>query len=604
MTTANSQASSLALERTAIVKSGRLHWFHWAVVILSLGLTALAWQLSRQQVDQKAADQFGRAADQMLELVAERMRKYELGLRAGVSAIQAHGGDIDRNSWKVFADNLRIDAEYPGINGIGVIHHIQPASLENYLAEQRLLMLDYRIHPAHTEAEFLPITYIEPASENVAAIGLDIAHEANRYGAALKARDSGEAQITSPIVLVQDAEKAPGFLFYAPFYAGGDPDTLEGRRDRFTGMVYAPFVFHKLIEGLLDKEKRQVRIKVQDRDADAVLYDELGQTDADTDPSPMFRVQRTLSLYGKTWVFDVVSTTSFADAADSAQPTVILISGLVIEILLLALFIALTRANRRAVDFADRMTATLKERSDELEKSNAELEKFAYVTSHDLKTPLRGISDLTEYLEEDLEPYLDGKEVNPDVPRNLERLRQQTRRMDGLIRGILDYSSIGTVAPKAGCVDSASVLLALRDDLGLADHQMRLEGEFPEITTDVVRFQQVMTNLVGNALKYHHEPERATVTVRVNEKDGLHLFSVADDGPGIDPSFHDRIFDVFQTLKTKDDVESTGIGLSIVKKAVESHGGRVTLTSDVGKGAIFTFEWPKGDGRQHLMRAA
>ena len=118
-----------------------------------------------------------------------------------------------------------------------------------------------------------------------------------------------------------------------------------------------------------------------------------------------------------------------------------------------------------------------------------------------------------------------------------------------------------------------------------------------------VRFQQVLANLVGNALKYHHEPERATVTVSVDETDDFYVFSVSDDGPGIDPKFHERIFDVFQTLQTKDDVESTGIGLSIVKKAVESHGGRVTLLSDNGKGATFTFEWPKGM-EWHLQKMA
>ena len=264
MTTIDDRADSLAQERAAIVRSGRLHWFHWAVVLLSLGLTALAWHLSREQVDQKAADRFDQAADQVLELVAERMRKYEVGLWAGVAAIQTHGGDIDRKSWKTFADSLRIDVEYPGINGIGVIYNVLPAMLDSYLDDQRRLLPDYRIHPSHDQIDFLPITYIEPEGKNTAAIGLDIAHETNRYSAALTARDRGTAQITSPIVLVQDAEKAPGFLFYAPFYAGGDPGSLDQRRARFAGLVYAPFVFHKLIEGLLDKDKRQIRIKVRD----------------------------------------------------------------------------------------------------------------------------------------------------------------------------------------------------------------------------------------------------------------------------------------------------------------------------------------------------
>lgn len=594
--------SDLARERQAIVRSARLHWFHWTVIALSLGLTGLAWHISKEQVDQKAADQFNRSAAQVVDLVAERMRKYELGLWAGVSAIQAHGGDIDREAWKVFANNLRIDIDYPGINGIGVIHHVSPTDLQAYLQDQQSLLPEYHIHPSHEQRDLLPITYIEPADANRAAIGLDVAHEANRYTAALQARDTGHAQITSPIVLVQDAGKTPGFLFYAPFYQDGPSDDLEERRERFTGMVYAPFVFHELIDGVLDKDKRQVRIKV--REGDSVLYDELGRTDADFDPSPKFRVQKTLDHYGKTWTFDIATTKSFAEAASSTQPTVVLVSGLVIECLLLALFLMLSKANRRAIDFADRMTGALKDRSSQLEKSNAELEKFAYVTSHDLKTPLRGISDLTEYLEEDLEPYLSGGNVNPDVPKNIARLRQQTRRMNGLIRGILDYSSIGTEPREAGFLQLADVVEDLKQDHGLRDDQLNLEGCPPAITEDVVRFQQVLANLIGNALKYHPAPEHALVTIAVDETEDFHVFSVTDNGPGIELQYHQRIFDVFQTLQTKDEVESTGIGLSIVKKAVECHGGRVTVDSAIGEGATFTFEWPKGDAWQQRRKAA
>ena len=600
MKSINQQTKTLAQERAAIARSGRLHWFHWGILGLSLALTLVAWSFAKHQADEKSADQFERAADQVLELVSERMQKYEDGLWAGVSAIQSQGGSITYESWRVFADNLRIDIKYPGINGIGVIHNVPPESLEAHLEEQRRSRPAYRVFPAHGENVYLPITYIEPSGVNAAAIGLDMAHEANRYDAAIEARDTGEAQITSPIVLVQG--NVPGFLFFAPFYESGVPETVEDRRDRFNGMVYAPFVFHKLMEGILGKERRQVRVRISE--ADALLYDELVEADSEFDRSPLFRAQRDLDLYGKTWTFDIASTKSFRDEAANAQPTLVLIGGIFIDILLLTLFMMLTRANRRAVDFADRKTKELQDQTEALEASNAELEKFAYVTSHDLKTPLRGISDLTEYLKEDLEPYLTGSEVNPDIPKNLKRLRQQTRRMDGLIRGILDYSSVGTEPPKLGHVDSSAVVSALQADLGLSDDQIKLEGSFPAVTIDVVRFEQVMANLISNAIKYHDDPERALVTVSAKETDKFYVFSIADNGPGIDPKFHQRIFDVFQTLQTRDDLESTGIGLSIVKKAIETHGGQISVASDVGKGATFTFEWPKGNDWQQQQKAA
>ena len=345
----------LLQDRDAIVKSGRLHWFHWAIISLSLVVTLGAWYFTKEQVEEKAANQFQRATDQALELISERMQKYEdglwagvaaiqahggeityedwrvfaqslrielkypgingigvihsvspenletylenqLGLRlsqkyedglwAGVAAIQAHGGEITYEDWRVFAQSLRIELKYPGINGIGVIHSVSPENLETYLENQRSSRPDYRIHPEHDKREYLPITYIEPSAANARAVGLDMAHETNRYSATIKARDTGTAQITGPIVLVQDEDRTPGFLFYAPYYTGGTQDSLLDRRSHFARMVYAPFVFHKLMDGVLDKDRRQIRLRISDN-AD-ILYDELTDKDRESDQNPLF----------------------------------------------------------------------------------------------------------------------------------------------------------------------------------------------------------------------------------------------------------------------------------------------------------------------------
>ncbi len=602
MTNSELEAGQLTREREAIARSGRLHWFHWAIISLSLVLTLGAWFFVKQQIDAETESQFGRARDQVLELVSERMQRYEDGLWGGVSAIQARGGRITFDEWRVFAENLRIDLKYPGINGIGVIHHVLPGQLDAYLADQRRSRPDYGIHPAHGEAEFLPITYIEPARANAKAVGLDMAHEANRYRAALMARDTGVAQITGPIILVQDENHTPGFLFYAPFYAGGTYDTIEGRRDRFAGMVYAPFVFHKLMQGVLEKEKRQVRIRVSD--GEETLYDERGEDDPEHEPAPLFDTKVDLELYGRTWTFDVWTTKSFREAADNGQPALILVGGLTVDSLLFLIFVLLSRSNRRAVDFADRMTLELQNKASALEHSNAELERFAYVASHDLKTPLRGIDDLTEYLEEDLETYMGDPDANPDVRKNLLRLHDQVGRMDNLIKGILSYSSLGSAPKVVDKVDSRELALTLAAGLELREDQMLLKGTWPEMITDVVRFEQILENLISNARKHHHAPERALVTMTAGETSDYYVFSVADNGPGIDPQFHARIFEAFQTLQSKDVVDSTGIGLSIVKKAVERHGGRITLSSDLGQGAEFTFEWPKAIYQQSSTMAA
>lgn len=578
-------------ERKKIYKAGKLHWVHWLVVVLSLILTVGAWQFSSDQIHEKIEAQFIRESDQVVEQILERMRKYEDGLWGGVAAIQAQGGNIAYKEWLAFANSLRLDVKYPGINGIGVIHFIESEKLGTYLEEQKKDRPTYSIHPAHNEDKYWPITYIEPVSVNAKAVGLDMAHEVNRRTAAEKARDTGLAQITGPITLVQDSAKTPGFLFYAPFYSGGLYDNMQERKSHITGLVYAPFVVNKLVDGTLDKEKRHVGISITD--GDELVYDEHSETERDFDPNPLFKKRYQLDLYGRNWSIDVWSSKDFRASASTNQPLVILFSGIFIDTLLLILFVMLSRSNRRAIGFADRMTGELQLNAKKLKQSNKELEEFAYVASHDLKTPLRGIGDLAEYLKEDLEEYLSSAAANPDVSKNLGRLDQQVKRMNNLISGILAYSRVGREQVKAQRVDMDALVRQIGEDLNLSEAQLIISGRLPVLEADMILLDQILSNLIGNAAKYHHNLGTAEITVSSVPNGKVHKISVSDNGPGIAPQYHEKIFEAFQTLQPKDEIESTGIGLSVVKKAVESQGGTIIVSSIRGTGSTFTFTWPK-----------
>ncbi len=367
-----------------------------------------AWQFSIYQVKNRTALRFEAARDQALGLITNGMNKYEDALWAGVAAVDSHGGEISYQDWRTFAHRLRIEERYPGIGGIGVIIDVAPDEMAGFLAEQRQERPGFRVFPEHDSPYLMPITYIEPEELNNFAVGLDVAHETNRRTAALASRDTGQAQITGPIVLVQDAGKTPGFLFYAPVFKGGRQADINARRETFLGAVYAPFVVHKLMDGLLAKELRHVRFSI--RDGNELIYDEHSVDDPANDPEPMFSEHVEIALYGRTWTLDMRTNHVFRDENRNTKPTIILIAGLLIESLIITLLVLMARANKRSVAYADQVTLALRqekrklvETNSELTSKNEELERFAYVASHDLKTPIRGISGLTEMVQEDLE---------------------------------------------------------------------------------------------------------------------------------------------------------------------------------------------------------
>jgi PAS domain S-box-containing protein len=224
----------------------------------------------------------------------------------------------------------------------------------------------------------------------------------------------------------------------------------------------------------------------------------------------------------------------------------------------------------------------------QLELTNRELDQFAYVASHDLKAPLRGIANLSQWIEEDLEG-----ELNPEVREHLELLRGRVNRMEGLIDGILQYSRAGRVREEPETVDLDELLRETVDLLSPPETvRVEVAEGLPAILAERLPLQQVFLNLIGNAVKYS-EGGSARIEIGAREAGDFLEFAVADDGPGIAPEYHERIFGIFQTLAARDQVEGTGIGLSLVKKVVENRGGRVWVESREGEGATFRFLWPR-----------
>jgi PAS domain S-box-containing protein len=223
-----------------------------------------------------------------------------------------------------------------------------------------------------------------------------------------------------------------------------------------------------------------------------------------------------------------------------------------------------------------------------LARSNQELDQFAYVASHDLKAPLRGIANLSQWIEEDL-----GDRLGGENKEQMNMLRGRVHRLEALIDGILQYSRAGRARAKPEEIDTGTLVREVLELIAPPPQiSIRVAEPMPVLKSEKVPLQQVFMNLIGNAIKHAGQGD-PVVEVGWVDAGPFIEFVVSDNGAGIAPQYHERIFGIFQTLEARDKVEGTGIGLSVVQKIIDARGGRVWVESDVGKGASFKFLWPK-----------
>ena len=232
----------------------------------------------------------------------------------------------------------------------------------------------------------------------------------------------------------------------------------------------------------------------------------------------------------------------------------------------------------------------LEARAQELTQVNRELSDFAHVVSHDLKAPLRGIGSLANWLQQD---YAD--KLGPEGAEQLRMIGGRVARLSGLIDGILSYSRAGRTHRSQTVVSLDALVRGTLEMLAPPAHiTVAVVSELPQIRMDPTKAQQLFQNLLSNAVKYMDKPSgRVTVACVADER--FWHFSIADNGPGIEEKYFERVFQLFQTLAPRDEVESTGVGLAVVKKIVETEGGRIWIESVFGHGATFHFTLPRAE---------
>ena len=246
--------------------------------------------------------------------------------------------------------------------------------------------------------------------------------------------------------------------------------------------------------------------------------------------------------------------------------------------------------NRTAKELKDARNK-LEEKVIEIERINKELDDFTYIVSHDLKEPLRGVRAFSKLI---VEQYSD--KFDKEGKENLRAILDSSNRMTRLIEDLLNLSRIGKIRNIEPNVDLNELLLDVKKNLmyALEDKHvdLKIAKDLPMVSCDRIRISEVFSNLISNAVKYSKKGVKPVVEVGYAHKGLFYEFYIKDNGIGIEKEYYDKIFQIFQRLHAKDEYEGTGAGLTIVKKIIESHGGKIWVESAAGTGSVFYFTIP------------
>ncbi len=332
----------------------------WIVLAVSLILTVLAWYVSNAYVHTRAFDRFEFEVEEAQIAIVKRMQEYEQVLRGGVGLFNTDNL-VTRKKWRTYVDTLEIERNWPGIQGVGFSKWLKPSEKEVVIAQVRAEGYpDFDIKPAGPRDIYTTILYLEPLSgRNLRAFGFDMFSEPTRRAAMAHARDSGEATVSGRVTLVQETSKAvqAGFLMYLPVYRESAPlATMEERRAALLGFVYSPFRVNDLLAGILPHGTANLHFNIYDGEQiipDNLLFDNESEKEGGGSSIGLFSATRQIQLPHRNWTASFTSTPQFDAEMNSAQPQIIAVAGIAVDLLLFAIIWALSRQKRRVQVLTD-----------------------------------------------------------------------------------------------------------------------------------------------------------------------------------------------------------------------------------------------------------
>lgn len=640
----------------ALTKDLALRWhgyFPIALVgLVGVVITGLVFREVTNWERQRNQNAFQEATRDRI-LVIQREIQHTLGLVQDIGSFIDASHLIERGEFREFVNPAL--KRHGSIQALQWVPRVSAIERDRFESEARHSFPKFRITERDEQGDFVtatlrdehyPILYVQPYQHNREALGFDLASDPLELKALLAAADAGRTHVSPPVPIYRNGVLRTGFVARLPVYHKDSSvdqeesefedeaaDAAAREHQELRGIAVGIFRIGDVVEqalASLTPSGIEMRIyEVLGEDEKRLLYYHASRMRAgplpslpeenDTSPTGVWQFTGTLEVANQQWAVVSNPITGYFQP-DPWSGWVILLGGLAFTSLLTVYLTTLIGQAEKVKHLVEERTEQLVEtnralvneitgrrrverelhmlnetleqrvirRTTEAERRAKELEQFAYVASHDLKAPLRGISNLASWLQEDL-----AANLTDDSSDHLTLLRDRVQRMQALIDGLLEYSRVGAMEGSKETVVTLQLLAEIIDSLSPPKgFSIDVDPNMPTLYTDRLLLTQVFANLISNSIK-HHGGRKGHVWIAVRDDGRYYEFSVADDGPGIAPEYHDKVFMMFQTLTIKDFGSDTGIGLALVKKIVLEQGGLITLDSKEGEGCVFRFTWPK-----------
>ena len=518
-----------------------------------------------------------------IEVLRARIIDYIQILR-GCQALFYASDSVTRDNWEKYVKNLNISVNYPGIQALAYAVYINKneiSGVENQL--RRSGYPHFKINSNFRNDYLTPIIFIEPFSgRNLRAFGFDMYSESIRREAMNRALETGQPAMSKKVTLMQETSKSiqPGFLLYIPVYRSPDATkTVEDRKRNIVGFVYTPFRAHDVMQAIL-KNFSDLQIQIYDGNKPSkenILFNSgsiLHQTSSKKD----FVSDTSIYPAGTQWKIILSTTDAFGSNIEQRHPALVLILGLAVTFLILLISINIIR-NKATVVKELLLSREVEKKKDE----------FIGIASHELKTPLTSIKAYIQLLERS-----DQKETERMFVR---KAISQIKKLSTLIADLLDVSKI-----QAGSLQLHVQTFLLADLISesietvnhiYTNHQIVIDSELPHVqmSGDKFRLEQALNNLLNNAIKY--SPGSNTIYINGKQINDHVEIEVRDEGIGISTESQKRIFEKFYRAEgLSQSLSGLGMGLYISNEIVRRHKGKITVSSVLDKGSIFTMHIP------------